>query len=522
MRWCIAALLLAAPLAPGADERHTHATFYTANHAGQETIEAAPEWGASPVPAPGSARLMEDGRPGNVAPSWKEFRATPYGITAVLAVDTSGSVQGTPFDSVKAALKNFVSSSRAQDRIAIVGFADSVNIGQTFTADKAQLTRAIDGLHTGGRQTLLNGAIARSLSLLAGEPTNPRRHLLVITDGKNEGPGPSLQQLTEDAREAGIPVDCIGVTRLSAKYLEPLQALALATGGAYIRARGYDQLRQAMSQGIEGLLGSPVLTFHLAHVLYDGQRHSFQVTAQGVSTDTASVLLPAPPASALLLYSSIGAAVLLFGVGMMLIYYSRKRTPVEAAAALPAPPTREIPPRQARVATVYERHEASASSGTESPARARQAAAHAGSGPPGPVTSARSETAPLTGPTEFRPVFQAPAPESPTAWMRLISQPGATAPLPALRYPIDANDVWIGAGSANQICVRHDTAVSRVHARIQWSGGDLYLLDNHSTNGTTVNARAVQAGSRVRLQPGDRIAIGESVFSLDPPDRPFS
>jgi len=43
MRWCIAALLLAAPLAPGADERHTHATFYTANHAGQETIEAAPE-----------------------------------------------------------------------------------------------------------------------------------------------------------------------------------------------------------------------------------------------------------------------------------------------------------------------------------------------------------------------------------------------------------------------------------------------------------------------------------------------
>lgn len=532
MRRCIAALLVAAPLAPGTfapgtlapgtlapgtDTRHLHATYYTPN-AVQSTIEVALE---PPALAPETTRLLEDGHQGGPPASWKEFRATNYGVTAILAVDTSGSVQGAAFESLKAALRDFVSSSRAQDRIAIVSFNDSVDVRQAFTADKAQLAAAIDALHTGGKQTLLNAAIASSLSLLADEVSNPRRHLLVITDGKNEGPGPAMAELTETARKSGIPVDCLGVTRLAVRYLEPMQALALASGGAYLRARGYEQLRQAMHQGIEGLLGSYVLTFHLAHIVPDGRKHVLQVSAPGVSSDAASVFLPAPPKSDVLLYVSIGAAVVLFGIGMMLIHYSRKEASAQAESSVTAepPPTRQIQPRQARVATVYERNEAIPPSGAAAaPARARQPIVPLGVDPPLPAPALHVSTAPLPKPTEFRRTFPAPATGQPAAWFRLIGQPGATTPVPPPRYPIEAVAVWIGTGEANQIRVKHDNAVSRAHACIEWKGGDLYLLDNHSTNGTVVNGQAMQPGSRIRLQAGDRIVVGESLFSVDSAD----
>jgi Mg-chelatase subunit ChlD len=523
MRGCVAVmLLLGAPLAPCAENQRLHATFYTAN-AAQGDIEAALEL---PAPQFNTTRLVEDGHRGNAPVAWKEFRATAYGVTAVLAIDTSGSVQGTPFESVKSALRDYVSSSRAQDRIAIVTFSDSVDVRQSFTADKVQLARAIDALQVGGTQTLLNSAIAKSITLLTAEPLNPRKHLLVITDGKNEGPGPSPGELADQARLSGIPVDCIGVTRLAVRYLQPMQALALASGGVYLRARGYPQLRQAMGQGIAGLLSSPVATFHLAHVVPDGQKHQLQIVADGASSNVAAVLLPAPPKSDILLYISIAAAAVLFGIGMMLIRHSRKGGPVSRegviAPAVPCVPA--SPPRQARVATTYERNEAAiriqSGAGAAAVAPARQEVVPPFAEPP--LESSRSGTAPLAPPTEFRQVFAAPAPGRPVAWFRLVSQSGATTPIPPLRFPIDALEVWVGTGQANQIRVRHDTAVSRAHACIQWSGGDLYLLDNRPTNGTFVNGRAMQPGSRVRLKTGDRIVIGESIFSLDPAEPIFS
>jgi len=501
----VLALLLASQLAPCADNPYLHATFYLGN-AGQGTVETALD---SAAVAPAATRLAEDGRPGNAPASSKQFRASPYGVTAILAIDTSGSVKGAPLDSVRTALKEFVSGARPQDRIAIVSFADSVDIRQGFTADKTQLIQAIDALRVGSRETLLNAAIGRGLSMLAAETSNARKHLLVITDGKNEGPGPSPAELSDTARKLGIPVDCIGVTRLAVKYLEPMQALALASGGAYIRAKGYEQLRQAMRQGIDGLLNSPVLTFRLARVRSDGASHTFQVTVPGTATDLVSMVLPAPPGSDAVLYASIGAAIALFGIGVTFLLHSRKKQPAPVETPVPVPPVvADDQPRKARVATVYERNEVPGSSPPDRPAKAPM--------PKKPVPPAQASVpraagpvaAPVVKPTEFRYIFEAPAPGQPTAWLRMSGHPEQVS------YPIDHSEIWIGTAEANRICVRWDAAVSRVHACIQWQGGDLYLLDNRSTNGTVVNGRRVDAGTRIRLHLGDQIVVGQTLFSV--------
>jgi hypothetical protein len=121
---------------------------------------------------------------------------------------------------------------------------------------------------------------------------------------------------------------------------------------------------------------------------------------------------------------------------------------------------------------------------------------------------------PVAKPTEFRTVFDTPAPGRPAAWLKLISQAEPVS------YPVEHAEVWIGTAETNRICVRSDAAVSRVHACIQWQGGDLYLLDNRSTNGSVVGGQTVERGTRVRLRIGDRIVLGQTVFSVEAGNTP--
>lgn len=72
-------------------------------------------------------------------------------------------------------------------------------------------------------------------------------------------------------------------------------------------------------------------------------------------------------------------------------------------------------------------------------------------------------------------------------------------------------------GRGSQATLRlNDTGVSRVHCEIRREGDDVVLVDLGSTNGTTVNGRAVE---RVRLAPGDRIELGRCVLVYERDER---
>lgn len=51
--------------------------------------------------------------------------------------------------------------------------------------------------------------------------------------------------------------------------------------------------------------------------------------------------------------------------------------------------------------------------------------------------------------------------------------------------------------------------VSRVHADIRIEGGDFYIEDTGSSNGTYVNNLPLPVGNRYKLRHGDRIALGK-------------
>ena len=60
---------------------------------------------------------------------------------------------------------------------------------------------------------------------------------------------------------------------------------------------------------------------------------------------------------------------------------------------------------------------------------------------------------------------------------------------------------------ADQDIVLHDPSVSRAHARIEATFGEVVIIDLASTNGTLVNGRPV-GRSGCLLRAGDRVQIG--------------
>jgi pSer/pThr/pTyr-binding forkhead associated (FHA) protein len=59
----------------------------------------------------------------------------------------------------------------------------------------------------------------------------------------------------------------------------------------------------------------------------------------------------------------------------------------------------------------------------------------------------------------------------------------------------------------------HDTAVSQVHASINYKDGKFFLTDLDSTNGTFVND-GTEGVSRVELQDNDTLRVGETTLKF--------
>ena len=73
---------------------------------------------------------------------------------------------------------------------------------------------------------------------------------------------------------------------------------------------------------------------------------------------------------------------------------------------------------------------------------------------------------------------------------------------------IDRDVTTIGRTSDNDVSFPGDSNVSRYHAEIERRGGDHWLIDLQSSNGTTVNGQPVT--SEVRLGDSDKIVLGGS------------
>jgi diguanylate cyclase (GGDEF)-like protein len=86
-----------------------------------------------------------------------------------------------------------------------------------------------------------------------------------------------------------------------------------------------------------------------------------------------------------------------------------------------------------------------------------------------------------------------------------------TGPWMGLRHVLTDRPLIVGRGEDCDIRVL-DTSVSRRHARIEKIGGDFYVLDMQSTNGTYVNDKQSLPGDPIPMQDGDYLRVGNCIF----------
>lgn len=534
---CLLFGALAFAQAPGAAPHLRVGPVYTAEFPNLDiVVEAGAGSAATASINAADLILTEEGVRTSTAQGMRKFSETGQGVAVLLALDASGSMRGKPLDAVHKGLGQFVSKARDNDKIGVLSFADDVRWETQWSGSREETRQKLEAIQARGRTTVLWVAVDTALDELAKLDGPSRRHLVVISDGHDEGSMKTLAEVIAKAVSLRIPVDTIGMTRSNPRYLENLQALSAQSKGSYTRAPDLNALTELVGGAIGTMLDTPVARFKVEKLKADGSPHRVGVYWKAADKeDETSVALPSAtqlqqqqtpttqtqpnqrPARRRFfrwwyVAVALGVGVLVF---VILIMLNRRQA---AATAQPIPPV----PAPAPYASPNQWPPAPVPSPIPAPMPAQNAAPSPepwlpAPMPPSPVPPAPVPLAPKPAPSAPVAIPPQPRPRPRTQFAAAFGPPvlliGKSGPAAGKTTRIEASDFWIGAAENNHLQL-HDNTVSANHAYFRFESETLKIFDNHSTNDTWVNRQAIGDTARV-LFPGDEIQIGRSVFVIE-------
>jgi tight adherence protein B len=103
------------------------------------------------------------------------------GSGAVLLVDTSGSMKGRPMSDAIRAVQIFLDGLQDEDEVALVTFADDVEIISDYSSDHQAIAKAAGSLKPAGETALYDGLL-EALELAQDRPQQ-QRNVIVLSDG---------------------------------------------------------------------------------------------------------------------------------------------------------------------------------------------------------------------------------------------------------------------------------------------------------------------------------------------------
>ena len=171
--------------------------------------------------------------------------SVPVGV--ILAIDTSGSMEGAPMEAARAAARSFVQQKRPEDFVAIVTFADEVQVVQAFTNNVTSLEERIDALVPSGA-TAFNDAVVRSIDMFDDPSVSQLQpNIIILADGDDNGSTATAADVA--AAVAGSDARIFGVA-LETEGFNPgaVQSVAEGTGGLFLLAPEPSQLADLYGQ----------------------------------------------------------------------------------------------------------------------------------------------------------------------------------------------------------------------------------------------------------------------------------
>ena len=212
------------------------------------------------------------------------FRSENLPITAIVMLDTSGSMTGT-ISLLKAAAEQFVIRLLPDDKATVGAFNDKIELNAGFTNNRDKLVSQVKDLDY-GNGTRLFDAISESLDALHG--VEGRRVILVFTDGDDTSSRIGRGTVLDRARAEEVMVYSIG---LQSEYFDgarmvrtrpdsSLKKLADETGGGYFELKKTADLGPTFSRVAQELHSQYVLGFEAKQL--DGKVHKLAVKMKQV------------------------------------------------------------------------------------------------------------------------------------------------------------------------------------------------------------------------------------------------
>jgi VWFA-related protein len=239
------------------------------------------------------------------------------GVTWVIAIDTSRTMLGETFDHAKAAAIEMLDRVGNYDRIAIVTFAQTVEVMARFEDTPNTVRTRLEALtvDAGGLKTLLNDGLFESLELIRAAKTRPRRAaVIVFSDGEDTGSGHELSQVLEVARAAKVQVYTIGYARFGGTGLATLEQIARETDADYQHVESPADLQKFFGAIWDRITRSYLVRYPAA---MDGKLHTVKVS---VDAQTAEIQVPYPRISGPIWpWAGAAGAVLALAIGALVV-----------------------------------------------------------------------------------------------------------------------------------------------------------------------------------------------------------
>jgi hypothetical protein len=218
---------------------------------------------------------------------------SPQGASFVLAIDTSGSVKGAPMDGIKASAVEFISLMGPKDRVRLMTFDDNPRLITPVTSKKEVLTHMINGLQTAGKLTVLNEALLMAGLILRAD-SGEHVHIVLFSDGKDEGSRATLDQVIDRLRKQNVSVLTVGYTKVEKKYLDILRRIADETGGVYVQRPEFQDILALYKKASPEPEGIPEITESIGAILVKSDPNEAQIYIDGEYMGITPMLIKLP------------------------------------------------------------------------------------------------------------------------------------------------------------------------------------------------------------------------------------
>ena len=216
------------------------------------------------------------------------FSSEDAPLSIGLLVDTSGSM-GSKLDTSRRAVVEFLKTLNATDEAFLVEFSDQAELAVSLTSNSGEIENKLTSVNSGGLTALLD-AVHTGLQEMK-RAKNPRKALLIISDGGDNNSRYTSTQIADLVREADVQIYAMGVFEpvlsfglgiaklTTAEMSGPklLSEIAEQTGGRALAATNLRELPGiAQRIGIE-LRNQYVLAYSPANKNRDGKYRKVQV-----------------------------------------------------------------------------------------------------------------------------------------------------------------------------------------------------------------------------------------------------